>query len=85
MENEHVTPFVDATIKVLETMAFVKPVVNETCIWDKQKSVAEVLGIIGFSNRDENIKGFMTIGFTKSSIIQIVSTMFCEKFETMNA
>ena len=84
MENKYITPFIDATTKVLETMAFVKPVVGETFIWDKNKTVAEVMGVIGFSNEDESIKGFMTIGFSKSSIIQIVSNMFGEEFETMN-
>ena len=84
MGNKYVAPFIDATIIVLETMAFVKPVVGETCIWNKEKTVAEVVGLIGFSNEEENIKGFMTIGFTKSSIIQIVSNMLGEEFETMN-
>jgi len=84
MENRHINPFIDATIKVLETMAFVKPVVGEICAWDKDKTVAEVMGVIDFSTEDKSIKGFMTIGFTKSSIIQIVSNMFGEKFDTMN-
>ena len=84
MENKYLTPFIDSTIMVLETMAFVKPVVGETCLWNKEKTVAEVVGLIGFSNKEENIKGFMSIGFTKSSIIQIVSNMLGEEFETMN-
>ena len=84
MENKYLTPFIDATIMVLETMAFVKPVVGETCIWSKEKTVAEVIGLIVFSNEKEKIKGFMTIGFTKSSIIQIVSSMLDEEFETLN-
>ena len=84
MENKYVAPFIDATIMVLETMAFVKPVVGETCIWNKGKTVSEVVGLIGFSNEEKNIKGFMTIGFTKSSIIQIVSNMLGEEFETLN-
>ena len=84
MENKYLTPFIDATIMVLETMAFVKPVVGETCIWNKEKTVAEVVGLIGFANEEEKIKGFMSIGFTKSSIIQIVSNMLGEEFETIN-
>ena len=46
MENKYLTPFIDATIMVLETMAFVKPVVGETCIWNNEKTVAEVIGLI---------------------------------------
>jgi hypothetical protein len=37
MENKYLTPFIDATIMVLETMASVKPVVGETCTWNKGK------------------------------------------------
>ena len=84
MENKYVAPFIEATLMVLETMAFVKPIVGEICIWSKEKTVAEVVGLIGFSNEEENIKGFMTIGFTKSSITQIVSNMLGEGFETLN-
>jgi len=63
MESKYVKPFIDATVKVLETMAFVKPVVGETCVWNNEQTVSEVMGIIGLTNEDENIKGFMTIGF----------------------
>ena len=84
MENKYLTPFIDATVMVLETMASVKPVVGETCIWNKDKNMTEVVGLIGFSNEEENIKGFMTISFSKSSIIQVVSNMLGEEFETMN-
>ncbi len=83
MESKYVKPFIDATVKVLETMAFVKPVVGETSVWNHEQTVAEVMGIIGLTSEDENIKGFMTIGFTNTSIIQIVSSMFGEEFETM--
>ncbi len=84
MQSKYINIFIDATIKVLETMAFVKPVVGETFTWEKDKTVAEVIGVIDFSNEDESIKGFMTIGFTNPSIIQIVSNMLGEEFDTMD-
>lgn len=84
MESKYVKPFIDATVKVLETMAFVKPAVGKTCVWDHEQAVSEVMGIIGFTNEEENIKGFMSIGFTKESIIQIVSSMFGEEFGSMS-
>lgn len=83
MESKYVKPFIEATVKVLETMAFVKPTVGETCVWDHEKAISEVMGIIGFSNEEENIKGFMTVGFVEPSIVQIVSSMFGETFESM--
>ena len=58
MENKFIKPFIDATVKVMGTMAFTAPRVGETCLWDSDKAVGEVVGIIGLSNEDENIKGF---------------------------
>jgi chemotaxis protein CheX len=84
MENKIVKPFVEATVKVLETMAFVTPTVGETGVWDQEQAVGEVVGIVGLSNEEENIKGFMSIGFSESSIVQIVSSMFGEEFDTIN-
>jgi len=83
MESKYVKPFIEATVKVLETMAFVTPTVGETCVWDHDQAISEVMGIIGLSSEDEKIKGFMTIGFVEASIVQIVSSMFGEEFKTM--
>jgi len=84
MKDKFKNAFIDATVKVLETMAFVKPAVGETCVWEESKSVADVVGVVGLSNEDKSIKGFMTIGFTESSIIQVISNMLGEEFDAMN-
>lgn len=84
MESKYVKPFIDATVKVLETMAFTKPTVGETCLWDPQQAVSDVVGVIGLSSDDETIRGSMCIGFVEASIVQIVSNMFGEEFDTMN-
>jgi chemotaxis protein CheX len=83
MDSKIVKPFIDATVKVLETMAFTPPTLKETCVWDPEQTVAEVMGVIGLSNEDESIQGFMSIGFSAPSIIQIVSNMFGEEFKSM--
>jgi len=80
MNSKIVQPFIDATLKVLETMAFITPVQGETCLWDNDQAIGEVVGIVGLSNEDENIKGFMSVGFTEASIVQIVSGMLGEEF-----
>jgi len=84
MESKFVQPFVDATIKVLETMAFVTPQHEETCLCEKGHSAGEVIGIVGLANEDKNIKGFMSIGFSEKSIIHVVSCMFGEEFTSVN-
>lgn len=80
MNSKLVQPFIDATIKVIETMAFITPKVGDICVWDNERTVGEVVGIIGLSNADEKIKGFMSIGFTEASIVQVVSSMLGEEF-----
>ncbi len=84
IESKYVKPFIEATIKVLETMAFTTPTVGEIRIWEPEHSVGEVAGIVGLSNEDETIRGFLSIGFSADSIIQIVSNMFGEEYESMN-
>ncbi|MCX8043368.1 MAG: chemotaxis protein CheX [Desulfobacterota bacterium] len=80
MDNRIVQPFIDATVKVLGTMAFVTPQVIDITTWDNDRAVGEVVGIIGLSNADEKIRGFMSVGFSEASIVQIVSNMLGEEF-----
>lgn len=80
MDPKIIKPFVDATLRVLETMAFIKPTVGDTAVWDTATPLGEVVGVVGLSNEDENIKGFIAIGFSEGSIIQIVSGMLGEEY-----
>ena len=80
MDNTYIQPFVDATVKVLETMAFTTPKLKKIGPWEKKLAAGQVVGIIGLSNENENLKGFMSLGFTESSICSIVSNMLGEKF-----
>jgi len=80
MDNRIIQPFIDATMKVLGTMAFVTPQVVEITEWDNDRAVGEVVGIIGLSNADEKIRGFLSVGFAEASIVQIVSNMLGEEF-----
>lgn len=80
MDNTYIQPFVDATVKVLETMAFTTPKLKKIGPWEKRLAAGQVVGIIGLSNENENLKGFMSLGFTESSICRIVSNMLGEEF-----
>ena len=79
MKKETVKPFVDATRKVLQTMAFIVPRVGEPCTWSRDASIGDIVGIVGLSNEDSTIQGFMSIGFSEPSILQIVSSMLGEE------
>jgi chemotaxis protein CheX len=80
MKNIYTQPFVDAAVKVLETMAFTTPKLQEIGPWDKKQVAGQVVGIIGLSNENENLQGFMSVGFTESCICRIVSNMLGEEF-----
>lgn len=80
MDTKYTQPFVDATVKVLETMAFTTPKLRGIGPWEKKLAAGQVVGIIGLSNENENLQGFMSLGFTETCICQIVSKMLGEEF-----
>ena len=84
MKMEIIQPFIDATIKVIETMAFITPRADKPCVWNDGLAVGEVVGIVGLSNEDENVKGALLVGFNESSIIRIASNMLGEEFSTLS-
>jgi chemotaxis protein CheX len=80
MDTTYTQPFADATVKVLATMAFITPTLREIGHWDKTLAAGQVVGIIGLSNEDERLQGFMSLGFTETCICRIVSNMLGEEF-----
>ena len=80
MDNKYTQPFVDATVKVLETMAFTTPTLRAIGPWNKTLAAGQVVGIIGLSNENERLQGFMSLGFTEGCICRIVSNMLGEEF-----
>lgn len=80
MDTHYTQPFVDATVKVLSTMAFTTPTLRGIGPWDKTLAAGQVVGIIGLSNENENLQGFMSVGFTETCICRIVSNMLGEEF-----
>jgi chemotaxis protein CheX len=80
VDKKYIQPFVDATVKVLETMAFTTPTLKAIGPWEKTLAAGQVVGVIGLSNESENLQGFMSLGFTESCICRIVSNMLGEKF-----
>ncbi len=80
MKNTYVQPFVDAAVKVLETMAFTTPTLRAIGPWKKTLAAGEVVGIIGLSNENENLQGFMSLGFTETCICRVVSKMLGEEY-----
>ncbi len=81
MDVKLINPFIDATLNVLETMAFVKAEAGEPYL--KRDSVAsgDVTGILGLIGE---ASGTISVSFTDKCILPIVSSMFGEKIVEMN-
>jgi chemotaxis protein CheX len=81
MDVTLINPFINATINVLETMAFVtvtagKPYVKKGSV--ASGDVTGILGLTGVAN------GTIAVTFEEKCILTIVSNMFGETMETLN-
>lgn len=85
MNVKMANPFITATVNVLSTMAFVKPIAGTPFIKTDNKSMTEVSGTLGITGINVKTKGCMTIAFTKGAILKIISNMLGETHDTINA
>lgn len=81
MDVQYINPFIDATLHVLETMAFTKAEGGKPYLKKDQVAKGDVSSIIGLTG---DVKGTISISFTKGSILPIVSKMFGEEMKELN-
>ncbi len=81
MDAKLINPFINATLNVLETMAFVK--VQSAKPYLKKDDIAkgDVTGVIGLTGE---INGTISVTFDEGSILKIVSNMFGEEVTELN-
>ena len=81
MDVTLINPFINATVKVLETMAFVKSSAGK--VYLKKDSVAkgDISGVIGITGAQN---GTISVTFDKSCILKIVSNMLGENMDVIN-
>lgn len=81
MDVKYVNPFIEATIHVLETMAFTKAEAGQ--IFPKKDKYArgDVSAIIGLTG---DVKGTISVSFSEKSILAIVTNMFMEEVTKLN-
>ena len=77
MNVEFINPFLESTIKVIETMAFTKVTAGKPTVKQGNKSWGEVSGIIGLAS--ESLSGNLILSFDKASILGIVGGMLGEE------
>lgn len=81
MDVSLVNPFINATINVLETMAFVTVTPGKPYLKKGNAALGEVTGILGLTGI---ANGTIAVTFEEKCILSIVSNMVGETMETLN-
>ena len=81
MDVNLVNPFLNATLNVLETMAFVKAEAEKPYLKKDNVAQGDVSGIVGITGSE---KGTVSITFDEGCILKIVSNMFGEEMQEIN-
>lgn len=81
MDVKFINPFIYATVEVMETMAFTKPVAGKPFAKTDEIARGEVSGIIGMTG---DALGSLAISFSEPCIIGIVDKILGEKHTEMN-
>ncbi len=78
MKVDYINPFLNATINVLETMAFIKPQQNGKPFLKKREDLTkgDVTGIIGLTGHE---RGSVAVSFSKKCILRIIKGMLGEE------
>jgi chemotaxis protein CheX len=81
LKAEVINPFLEATVSVIKTMAFVDPVPGKPSIKKGDSAVGDITGIVGVTGMTE---GSICITFSRECILSIVSKMFGEDQKEIN-
>ena len=81
MDVKMINPFIEATLHVLETMAFTMAEGGKPYLKTDQIAKGDVSGILGLTG---DAKGTISVSFSEKSILTIVSNMFGEEIEELN-
>ena len=81
MDVRFINPFLEATIDVLKTMAFVEPRPGKPYLKKDDLARGDVSGVIGFTGATT---GSMALSFSEGCISKIVSNMLGEEIKGIN-
>lgn len=81
MDASLINPFINATMNVLETMAFLKSEAGKPYLKKGNVAKGDVTGIIGLTGV---ANGTISVTFEEQAILQIVSNMFGEEMKSLN-
>ncbi|MGW8324905.1 MAG: chemotaxis protein CheX, partial [Desulfobacterales bacterium] len=81
MDVKLINPFINATLNVLQTMAFVKCQAGKPYLKKDNVAQGDVSGIIGFTGEQN---GTVSVTFDELCILKVVSNMFGEEMKELN-
>ncbi len=81
MDVKFANPFINATLNVLETMAFMAVSPGKPYLKSDNVAVGDVSGVIGLTG---NVNGTISVTFDEQCILMIVSNMFGETMTELN-
>jgi len=81
MNVKFINPFLEATIDVLKTMAFVEPTPGKPYLKKDNIAKGDISAIIGLTGA---ARGSLALTFSESSIVKIVSNMLGEEIKEIN-
>ncbi|MFH2060606.1 MAG: chemotaxis protein CheX [Pseudomonadota bacterium] len=82
MDVKLVNPFINATINVLETMAFMTVDAGQPYLKKDNVAVGDVSGVLGLTGV---ANGTIAVTFEEQCILQVVSNMFGETMSELNS
>lgn len=81
MDVKLINPFISATLDVLETMAFTKANAGKPYLKKDNIAIGDVSGVIGLTGVTN---GSVSVSFSDTCILEIVSKMLGEKFDSID-
>jgi chemotaxis protein CheX len=82
MDVKFVNAFLEGTINVLKTMAFIEPRPGKPYLKQDNTAVGDISGIIGLTGA---ARGSLALSFSGSCILRVVSNMLGEEISDLNA
>ena len=81
MDVTLINPFINATINVLETMAFIKVDAGTPFLKTDNVAIGDITGLMGLTGA---ANGTVAVSFESGCILAIVSNMFGEEMDEVN-
>ncbi len=82
MNVKFINPFLEGTISVLKTMAFVEPRAGKPYLKIDSLAKGDISGIIGLTG---SATGSLALSFSEAAILKIVSNMLGENIKSMDS